>query len=120
MPVQTRSSKKKNALVTKKKESSFTKKASSKKKTVRWRDIAPMTTADRKKMDQENPRCFLDHSDPSRPKYPICPRGSTKPTHQGIEAARKRAILQRNTKIRLKASNLDKPFHSVNIPVRAR
>ncbi len=64
-----------------------------------WRDIAPMTVSERQKMYLQNPRCFLDISDPQHPKYPVCPIGSTTPTEQGFDAAIRRARMQHNQKI---------------------
>ncbi len=64
-----------------------------------WRDIAPMTVDERQKMYLENPKCFLDISDPSHPKYPVCPLGSTTPTAQGFDAAIRRARMQGNQQI---------------------
>jgi hypothetical protein len=69
----------------------------------KWKDIAPMKTRDRLQMDKKAPWCFLDHSDPDRPKYPICPKNSVTPTKQGIDAALHRARMQNNTTIIKKA-----------------
>ncbi len=72
----------------------------------RWRDIAPKTNNDRLKMDKIAPWCFLDHADPNRPKYPICPKGSIKPTQQGINAALHRAKMQKNVVIMTRAQKI--------------
>ncbi len=72
----------------------------------KWRDMAPMKTEDRLKMDQKDPWCFLDHSDPNRPKYPVCPSGSDKPTCQGVEAALRRARMTHNQAVVTKAEAL--------------
>lgn len=68
-----------------------------------WKDIAPMRRFDRLKMNKDNKYCFLDHSDPNKPKYPICPNHTTYPTCQGVNAALKRARMQKNVKIIQKA-----------------
>jgi hypothetical protein len=72
----------------------------------RWREVAPMSTKDRISMNKMNPECFLDHSDPTRPKYPVCPNGSNIPTCQGIDAALRRARMQRNQNVIKKAETL--------------
>jgi len=83
------------------------KKSHSRKKSTHWRDAAPMTTKERKRMNAKNKECFLDHST-SRPKYPICPKGSAKPSCKGIQSAMARARLQGNTKVLEKATFLDR------------
>jgi hypothetical protein len=98
------------------------KKASSKKQQ-HWRDIAPMTSRERLAMDKKNPECFLVHSDPQRPKYPICPKGSTKPSQKGRAAARARAnmLKDKNEDARKALRKLNKmEGKTPNRPVQGR
>jgi hypothetical protein len=84
------------------------KKPSKKKPTKKWREMVPMSTKKRVAKAKKAPHCFLDLSDPKRPKYPICKAGSSRISCQGLASAKKRAILQKNAVVKRRASRLEK------------
>jgi hypothetical protein len=67
-----------------------------------------MSTKKRVTKAKKAPHCFLDLSDPKRPKYPICKTGSSRISCQGLASAKKRAILQKNAVVKRRASRLEK------------
>jgi len=66
----------------------------------RWRDQTPMTKKSRKQMPKH---CLLD---PVHLRYPVCVTGSSRISCIGLEAAEKRARMQRDTFIQQKAKAL--------------
>jgi hypothetical protein len=65
-----------------------------------WRKRTAMRVGERARMAKRAPGCFLK---PSERKYPICAKGSSRPSCEGLLAARRRAILNRDTTVRGKA-----------------
>lgn len=72
------------------------------KQTTRkpWRKRTAMRVGERARMTKRAPGCFLK---PAERKYPICAKGSSRPSCEGLLAARRRAILNRDTTVRSKA-----------------
>ncbi len=77
-------------------------------KPKKWREMVPMSRKKRVSKAKKSPHCFLDLSDPKYPRYPICKIGSSRISCQGLLAAKKRAVLQRNSTIKKRASRLEK------------
>lgn len=73
--------------------------------TKGWKRKAPkLTTARRKKLYRCGRGCFLlSGKEGERPRYPVCPKNSCKPTCQGALAAYKRARQQHNNLVAGKA-----------------
>lgn len=67
----------------------------------RWRP-AKRVTSRREQLSRCGSQCFLDPN-PERPRYPVCPPDSCRPTCEGLLAARRRAITQRDYGIERKA-----------------
>jgi hypothetical protein len=65
-----------------------------------WRQRTAMRVGEREKMKKRSPSCFLV---PSESKYPVCPKGSSKPSCEGLLAARRRAIMNKDNAVRAKA-----------------
>lgn len=69
--------------------------------TKGWKKAAPRKTSVRRKMPRS---CFLKPGKRGeRPKYPVCPKGSKKPTCRGTLAAYKRARQQHDQGVARKA-----------------
>jgi len=77
-------------------------------KQSHWRDITVMKPSERAQMPEH---CLLD---PKGLKYPICPKNSNKISCQGLNAAKKRATMQRNATIKKKAILLEKELGCSN------
>lgn len=71
---------------------------------------SPKRTSTRKAIRRSAPACFLDPKGvgarPGRPRYFVCKGG--RPTCEGLKAARRRAILQREPEFENKAIRLAK------------
>ncbi len=70
-----------------------------------WRKVTNMTRKTRAEMQ---PHCLLD---PSHLKYPICYKGGQDISCVGLQAAKKRAQLQKNDSIKNKAKQLEKIYN---------
>jgi hypothetical protein len=66
-----------------------------------WRARTAMRVGEREKMRKRAPGCFL--KPPTG--YPVCPKGGG-PTCDGLESARKRAILNKDLPMRKKAESM--------------
>jgi hypothetical protein len=78
-----------------------------------WKKAAPKLTTQRRKMLYHcGQSCFLvPGKEGERPKYPICPKTSCKPTCQGTMAAYKRARQQHAQAVAKKAIQKGKRLH---------
>lgn len=72
---------------------------------VPWKELTSMSKAERAEMPSH---CLLD---PSHLKYPICYKHSQDISCVGLQAAKKRAQLNRNDKIASKARELEKVYN---------
>jgi hypothetical protein len=68
-----------------------------------WKSRTAMRVEEREAMHARAPGCFLK---PKEMKYPVCSKGGSKPTCEGLLAARRRAILNRDRKVRRKAESM--------------
>jgi hypothetical protein len=69
------------------------------KKGKPWKKRTAMRVGERERMYKRAPSCFLK----AGKKYPVCPKGGSKPTCDGLLSARRRAILNKDTATRAKA-----------------
>lgn len=67
----------------------------------KWKPVA-RKGGRREQLRRCGSQCFLD-PDPMNPRYPVCPPDSCRPTCEGLLAARRRAITQRDYGIERKA-----------------
>lgn len=68
------------------------------RKKQHWRDLTARSASERRAMPTH---CFLE---PKERKYPVCRKGSSKIDCQGLDAAFRRARLQKNDNVMRKAS----------------
>ena len=69
-----------------------------------WKKEAPKTKGDRRKeLAKCGSKCFLD---PKNLAYPVCAKGSCRPTLKGVQAAYQRASQQHRYDIAAKAKRL--------------
>jgi hypothetical protein len=68
-----------------------------------WRGRTAMRAGEREAMHERAPSCFLK---PDQMKYPVCSKGGSKPTCEGLLAARRRAIMNKDRATRRKAESM--------------
>jgi hypothetical protein len=72
----------------------------------RRRFAAPKRVSERRsQLSRCGQKCYMD-PDPKHPRYPVCPKGSCRPTCAGYRAAFKRAFANRERDIAEKAERI--------------
>lgn len=67
-----------------------------------WKGRTAMRVGEREAMRKRAPKCFL--KPPTG--YPVCTKGGSVPTCEGLLAARRRAIMNKDTAVRRKAESM--------------